>query len=167
MLTNKEKIFLENIAKKLREKIGIAREPNIYNYGNLLNFIKDLKYDIVFGSSTNCTVNNVIYLKCSELNENSTNEEYVNFQKDLLYQIWKISKKKYAIYMLKFNEEDAGYFFRAMLMPKEAFTDEVDKNIGRDGICNIVNIAKKFHVEYTDASARIKDLGIFNKNSKY
>lgn len=166
MLSKKEMTFLENTAKKLQEKIGIAREPNIYNYGNLLSFIKDLKYDIVFDSSTNCTINNIIYLKCAEPNEYYTDEQYVNFQRDLLYQIWKIAKKKYAIYMLKFNETDASYFFRAMLMPKQTFMEEVVKNTGTDGICNIFKIGQKFHVDYVDVNERGVDLGIINKNHK-
>ncbi len=163
MLTNKEKMFLENIAKKLQENIGIIREPNIYNYVNLLELIKEQKFCVVFGSSSNCIVGNSIYLKCEEPNENYTDEEYVNFQKDLLYQIWKIAKKKYSIIMMKYTEVDAGYFFRAMLMPKKSFKEFVYKNTEINGCCNVNEVAREFNVDYVEVIKRGNELGIWNK----
>ena len=53
MLNKKDKIFIENIAKQLQDKIRIEKQPNVYNYINIRDFIKSLKYDIAFNSQTN------------------------------------------------------------------------------------------------------------------
>lgn len=166
MLSNKEQVFLENIAKQLQEKIKIEREPNIYSYSNLIKFIKELKYSIVFESDEKHIMNNTIYLSCKEPDENYTDKEYVEFQKELLYQIWKITKKKYKIPMMKFDELDARAFFRAMLMPEKSFVEEVIKNTGVDGMCNIFEVAKKFNVDYMEVSARGNELGIWNRKGE-
>lgn len=166
MLNNKEKIFLEKTAKSLQEKIGIERKPNIYNYNNLHKFITELKYNIVFESDSNFTSGNTIYLKCSKPSSEYTDEDFINFERELLYQIWKIAKKKFAIPMMKFDEKDARYFFRAMLMPEKVFVEEVTRNTGLDGMCNIFEMAKVFHVDYTEVSARGNDLGIWNRKGE-
>lgn len=167
MLNYKEMMFLENTAERLQETIKIQKEPNIYNYANLISFIRDLKYSIVFNSDRNYTTGNVIHLECKEPNESYSDEDYIKFQKDLLYQIWKIAKKKYAIPLMKFSEVDARYFFRAMLMPQKAFVEEVIKNTGLDGMCNIFEVAKIFHVDYSDVRARGNELGIWNRKGEF
>lgn len=166
MLSYKERMFLENTAKRLYEEIGIQKQPNIYNYSNLINYIGDMKYKVVFEASENKVDKNTIYLKCKEPDASYTDKEYVEFQKELLYQIWIIAKKKYALIMKKFDEADARVFFRAMLMPEKAFVEEVTKNINTEGMCNIFKVAKVFNVDYMDVSARGNDLGIWNRKGE-
>lgn len=162
MLNKKDKIFIENIVKQLQDKIGIEKEPNIYNYINIRGFIKSLKYDIAFNSQTNYISGNVIYLTCTQPNSDYSDKEYIMFQQELLQQIWKVAKKKYKIPMMKFDETDASYFFRAMLMPEVSFKKIVRDNTAEDGRCNISHVAKMFNVVVSDVKERGRDLGIWN-----
>lgn len=162
MLNKKDKIFIENIAKQLQDKIRIEKQPNVYNYINIRDFIKSLKYDIAFNSQTNYIAGNIIYLTCKEPNNEYNDKDYIMFQQELLQQIWKVAKKKYKIPMMRFDETDATYFFRAMLMPESSFKKIVNDNAGEDGRCNINLVAKTFNVEVSDVKERGRDLGIWN-----
>lgn len=166
MLTNKDQRFIESIASKLQERLEIKEKPNIYDYYGINKFIENLGYKVVFNCFKNGQTHDTILLEFDDPNVNYNEDNYIKMLHQLFFEIWIITKKKANINIVRYNNADANYFVRAMLMPEEIFVMTVIDNTGLDGMCNIFDVAKVFRVDYIEVSARGKDLGCFNPKGK-
>lgn len=166
MLTNKEQRFIESIAVSLQARLEIIKKPNIYSFTDILKFLDNLGYKVIFNCQNNELKENSILLSFDESQTENNEEKFVEMLQILFKYIWIITKKKADVTMVKYNDADANYFVRAMLMPEEVFMEAAIDNVDLEGMCNIFNVAKVFKVDYLDVSARGKDLGCFNPKGK-
>lgn len=154
-------LFLRHLAQDLQKQISLKKEPNIYEYNNVLAYLDD-DYIISFNQSKNCIKNKEIRFKYPDIENITNNETYIKILEILFHEIGRLfiedTKKMHPEFEI--SEFSIDMFVREMLMPEEFFKKEVIKNLNNNNI-SIMNIANTFNIDYLEVLARGQDLNIF------
>ena len=181
MLTERDRAFIESMAKGIQKEVG-CEPPNKYDFNKVIKYFAGAGAIFKHGDFAH-TRENIIYLpfyfEGKEIDDPQSHADV------LFHEIWhfieyiirEFQNKKvgenglnsgsnnhmYTEKNTTEREESASNFFsRAMLLPEEAFREKVTEYSDINGRCDIFAVAKQFSTSFSKVISRGNDLQLWS-----